>query len=371
MPDDAGPIRVLIVDDSLVARTMMVRLLQGRANIRVVAAVGNDADALACAASSAIDVILLDLEMPGMGGAALLPRLVAASGGARVVLVSASAGDDAAARFAALAAGASDAIRKPDVTRFPGDFAERLAQRVEQIGRPVLARPARGKGHASRRPLAEPVACLAIGASTGGVHALRAILEALCPGFEAPILITQHLPCSFMQDFAREVAAISGWPTRIAEEGAPVERGGILIAPGNGHIRLVRSGRKTRVAIDRSPVESGHMPSVDPMFEAVAEHYGQSGIGVVLSGMGRDGATGAGCLVEAGGEIFVQDPESSVVWGMPGAIADAGYASAILTPEAIAGRILSRARGCPPVSTRALSRRVGRAPIMTGSRRGG
>lgn len=365
MHDDTGPIRVLIVDDSLVARTMMVRLLEGRSHIRVVAAVGNDADALACAASEVIDVILLDLEMPSIGGMALLPRLVAASGGARVILVSASAAEGAAATLAALAAGASDSIRKPDVTRFPGDFAEKLVQRLEQIARPVPGRLVRGRGSAPRRSMAQPVACVAIGASTGGVHALRVILELLCPGFDAPILITQHLPYSFMPDFARQVEAISGWPTRIADDAMIVEPGGILIAPGNGHIRLVRGHGETRVAIDRSPVASGHMPSVDPMFEAVAEQYGRSGVGVVLSGMGRDGAAGARHLAEAGAEILLQDPESSVVWGMPGAVADAGYATAILGPAAIAARILSRTRRGHAISPTVRSLRHHRAAIVT------
>lgn len=338
------PIKVLIVDDSQVARSVITRMLERVGRFEIVAAVGDGAHALQCLETLSVDVILLDLEMPGTNGIDLLPRLVAASAGAHVLVLSSAVAEGAAATVAALAAGATDTLQKPGGANFLGRFSETLVDRLTRIA--SLRAPAR----TNRMPLrkasspAAGVECLAIGASTGGLHALNILLPALPPAFCAPILITQHLPAGFMSYFARQTETLSGRPAVVAMDGMALLPGRIVIAPGDGHLRLVRSGPEVRVVLDRTPASSGCMPSVDPMFEALASVYADRGTGVVLSGMGKDGLRGAAALARAGAEILVQDSRSSVVWGMPGAVAEAGHASAVLDPTAIAAHILERAR---------------------------
>ena len=185
---------------------------------------------------------------------------------------------------------------------------------------------------------------MAIGASTGGLHALSDLLRALPPSFGAPILITQHLPQSFMNIFATQVQEMSGRPTSVARVGLPLARGRILVAPGDGHLSVEMSGGMPRVRITAERAPSGCLPSVDPMLASVAEAFGRTAIGVVLSGMGRDGLIGAEVLAHAGADVFVQDRTSSVVWGMPGAVAQAGLATAMLPPFQIADLLARRDR---------------------------
>lgn len=337
-------IRVLIVDDSIVARTIFTRMLESRPQFRIVAAVPDAVQALRIIASERVDVVLLDLEMPGMGGLELLPQIIAQSAGARVLIVSSAAADGAAATLEALALGAADTLQKPGPANFLGRFADTLAERLVRIaGERPQARPRHEHLLAPLAQPAEAITCIAIGASTGGLHALNEMLPLLGASFTAPILITQHLPAGFMPYFARQTATMAGRATSVARDGDTLEPGRIWVAPGEGHLRLVREGNAVRIRIDGAPAPSGCMPSVDPMFQTLAEVYGKGGVAVVLSGMGRDGTIGARALAAVGAEILVQDPETSVVWGMPGSIAEARLASAVLAPAQIAGRILDRA----------------------------
>jgi len=341
----ADPIRILIVDDSLVARTVLARILGSRPEFVIAGSVANAVQALELVRREPMDIILLDLEMPGVGGLEALPQLIEHSDGARVLVVSSMAADGAAATVQALALGAADTLQKPSVANFDGRFSDTLADRLIRIaaGRrhrlrhePMVTRSA---GVATRAP----IDCLAIGASTGGLHALTELLRDFPAEFTAPILITQHLPAAFMPYFADQMRGIAGRPAAVARDGEKLVRGQILIAPGEGHIRLKRIGPDVRVVLDATPSVTLCMPSVDPMFESLAEVYGERGLAVVLSGMGRDGTIGAKAVFEAGGEILVQDAPTSVVWGMPGSVAEAGIASAILPPARIADRILVRA----------------------------
>jgi two-component system chemotaxis response regulator CheB len=175
------------------------------------------------------------------------------------------------------------------------------------------------------------------------LHALSAFLRGLPPAFTAPILITQHLPPVFMPYFAAQLQDLTKRPASVAVEGALLKAGEMLIAPGTEHIGLIRVGNSVRIKLDASPAASRCLPSVDPMFEAVATIFGSHGVGVVLTGMGRDGTIGAGAMVKAGAEILAQDAATSVVWGMPGSIAQAGLASAVLPPERIASHLCARA----------------------------
>lgn len=349
VPEPSGaavaPIRILIVDDSIVARTVLARMLEARPEFEIVGAVSDAAQALEIVRNEKVDIVLLDLEMPGVHGLDLLPQLIEQSNGARVLVVSSSAAEGAAATIQALALGAADTLQKPGVANFVGRFGETLADRLMRIaaGRnngakyvPVKTRQANEAAH-------QPIDCLAIGASTGGLHALNELLRDFPQAFTAPILITQHLPAGFLPYFADQIASIAGRPASVARDGEIVRKGRIMIAPGEGHIRLKRVGGDVRITLDPKPATTLCMPSVDPMFESLAEVYGARGLAVVLSGMGRDGTIGARHIADVGGEIFVQDAATSVVWGMPGSVAEAGIASAVLNPVRIAQRILTRA----------------------------
>jgi two-component system, chemotaxis family, protein-glutamate methylesterase/glutaminase len=343
------PIRLLIVDDSAVARAVFTRMVGERPEFEIAATVASADAALAHIKRDRVDIVVLDIEMPGQDGLSALPGLLEAGRGARVLIVSSSAEQGAAASIQAMTLGAADTLAKPGVGAFGGRFADVLAEKLVRIGHaPAL----RGSG-----PVPEPmpkvrlramsdnrVTCVAVGASTGGLHALSDLLRGLSPSFAAPILITQHLPPSFMEIFAAQVQEMSGRPTSVARPGMPLARGRILVAPGDGHLCVELSGGTSRVRITSERVESGCLPSVDPMLASVAEVFGNGAVGVVLSGMGRDGVRGAERLAAIGADVFVQDRESSVVWGMPGAVAAANLASAMLPPFQIADLLARRDR---------------------------
>lgn len=350
-PPSARPIRLLIVDDSAVARAVFTRMVGNRPEFEIAACVSSADGALAFLRNARVDIILLDIEMPGQDGLTALPGLLEASNGARVLIVSSSAEEGAVATIRALTLGAADTLAKPGTSAFGGRFAEILAEKLLRLGHAPEAAPlAREKPvplpQLSLRPGAEGrVACVAIGASTGGLHALSDLLRALPPSFGAPILITQHLPPSFMSFFAAQIEEMAQRRTEVAREGMRLMRGQILVAPGHGHLGVELVGGTPRVRITDERVESGCLPSVDPMLAAVAETFGTGAVGIVLSGMGRDGARGAEKLAAVGADVIVQTRESSVVWGMPGAVAQAGLASAILAPGQIADLIARRDRG--------------------------
>jgi two-component system, chemotaxis family, protein-glutamate methylesterase/glutaminase len=340
-PDTASaPAKVLIVDDSLVARSVLGRMVEATRRFRVAATLSDVGAALDYLRAHVVDIVLLDIEMPGIDGLTALPDVIAAGGGAKVLIVSSSADEGAAVSVQALALGAADTLVKPGIGAFGGRFAEVLEERLGKL----LDAPEPPAQHGSSfGPEATPddFELVAIGASTGGIHALGQFLRAIPPSFQVPILVTQHLPVSFMSYFAAQLAVLGSRPCDVATDRMRIRPGRIVIAPGDAHMRVVRmaDGAAIRLTDERAP--SGCMPSVDPMFESVAEVFGARALGVVLSGMGRDGAEGARHLVEAGARIFAQDRESSVVWGMPGAVANAGRASAVLPPAEI-GRLVAR-----------------------------
>jgi two-component system chemotaxis response regulator CheB len=184
---------------------------------------------------------------------------------------------------------------------------------------------------------------IAIGASTGGIHALGLMLRQLPCDFDLPILITQHLPASFIPVFARQIEAACGRPADIAADGLTLTPGRILIAPGHGHIVVRRKSTGLVTRVSSEPAPSGCMPSVDPMLSSLAEACEGRALGVILSGMGRDGVLGARTLVDAGGAIYAQDADTSAVWGMPGAVARAGLASIIGSPEQLGDAVMAQA----------------------------
>ena len=336
----SAPIRVMIVDDSIVARTVLAGMLADHDDFTIAAQVGTALAALERLAHVTVDVILLDLQMPGMNGLFALPQLIAKSGGAKVLVVSSAAAEGAEASISALRLGAADTLLKPRAGDFAGAFASELATRLRRIARaPESTIPpvATARRAIARRD--QPLDCIAIGASTGGVPALADFLAALPTTVRAPILVTQHLPAPFMPYFAGQLAEMARRPARVAEDGMKLVPGQVLLAPGHAHLAIVRTRDIVHVKLDSAPSPSGCKPSVDPMFKSVAAQFGARAAGVVLSGMGRDGALGAATLAQAGAMVLAQDAATSVIWGMPGAVVGQGIAQAVLPPAGLAATL--------------------------------
>ena len=340
-------IRVMIVDDSAVARTVLKRMICSSMDLEVVAEAGNAREALDVLKSMKVDVVLLDVEMPGASGLDALPEILRLGQGARVLILSSLCEEGAEANVRALTLGAADTLPKPGAGNFAGRFSEVLVERLRRIGPAHRAADARDPASALKlRPAQEGrLGCLALGASTGGPYALSEFLRALPQGIGAPILITQHLPELFVPVFARQIEAASGRRAGVAEEGEALEPERIYIAPGAAHLGLRRSGSRIVVDLESQPAQSGCLPSVDPMLAAAAELYGPNCTAIIFSGMGRDGLAGSREIAARGGAVFVQDAESSSVWGMPRAVAEAGLASAILPPAQLARRVSGLAGG--------------------------
>jgi len=339
----SAPARVLIVDDSVVARTIITRMVESFDGFKVSATVSSVAAALDHLAHAIVDIILLDIEMPGIDGLTALPSLLEAGAGARILIVSTACEEGGAAAVRALALGAADTLVKPAAGNLANRFSEALHERLVRLtARPGHPTPS---GSVTQIVPRADFDVVAIGASTGGIHALSQLLGALPPEFETPILITQHLPTSFMCYFAAQLEIIARRPCDVAIDHIRIRPGRIIIAPGDGHLLCVKVRDGGAIRLGREPAVSGCMPSVDPMLESVTRVYGERALAIVLSGMGRDGMHGARNLYEAGGTVLVQDRASSVVWGMPGAIATSGNATAVMTPVSMAAFLSASVSG--------------------------
>ena len=337
----------MIVDDSMVARAVLSRMVEADSAFEIAAVAGTAEDAIDALHEVRVDIVILDLEMPGAGGLKSIPRIIRAAAGAKVMIVSSLAEEGAEETVAALALGAADTLPKPGTGRFNGKFSEILVGKLKALGyaegkstfaaaRPIGAQPP------LRAMPTDPIEVLAIGASTGGIHAIGVLFQALPKRIGVPILVTQHLPEPFMPVFARQLRAAAQREALVAEDGMPLLPDRILLAPGDAHLTVDRSEDVPVVRLVRGPSTSGCLPSVDPMFASIGAAYGSRALGVILTGMGRDGVEGAARLVANGGSVIAQDEMSSAVWGMPRAVLEAGFACAVLPPDKIARRIASR-----------------------------
>jgi two-component system chemotaxis response regulator CheB len=304
------------------------------------------------------DVVLLDVEMPNMDGLQCLAEIRRRWPHVKVVMFSTLTTRAAAATLDALTLGASDYVPKPQGLRDP---AHGLAYVRDEVVPRILAlspsagaasaseglRPpqrARGKAAAARRrPLiADRIDVLAIGASTGGPKALTTLLAALPGSLPVPVVIVQHMPPLFTRLLADRLSAKSSLRVREASNGDPVAPGEVLVAPGDLHMVVEGTEPVPHVRTYTGPPENSCRPSVDPLFRSVAQAFGPHALGVVLTGMGRDGLRGSEAIRQAGGQIVVQDEATSVVWGMPGFVARAGLADAVVPIHAMAREIMSR-----------------------------
>lgn len=340
-----APLRLLIVDDSVVARTILERILSASGSFTVVQKTSNAEQALTVLAQHSVDIVLLDVEMPGQSGLVALPAILKAGRGAKVIILSGNCQEGSAAAVEALALGASDIISKPTSGTFGDAFSRALLERIGRISGRSGPRSHMLPAVQLRALRAlQPLGCLGIGASTGGIHALGQLFTGMAAPLGVPILLTQHLPPSFIPYFATQLGRMTSLPVKVAEQGETLRPDHVYIAPGEANLgcRRSMSGHVT-VSLSAERAPSGSLPAVDPMLAAIAHCYGAGAAAVVLTGMGRDGTEGGREIVRANGWIVAQDEESSVVWGMPGSVARAGLASALLPPQQIMGFVAKRA----------------------------
>ncbi|HSR72670.1 MAG TPA: chemotaxis-specific protein-glutamate methyltransferase CheB, partial [Kiloniellales bacterium] len=306
-----------------------------------------------------VELVVLDIEMPVMDGLTALPLLLAARPGVQILVASTLTRKNAEISLRAMAVGAADYVTKPSSTselHSAEVFKRELVEKVKALaearrrgtgralqGRPAAPRLVASDGAAKRAqeirlrtaPIARPE-LIAIGSSTGGPQALTKLLGALGREISQPILVTQHMPATFTSLLAQHIGRAAGAPCAEAEEGERLERGRIYIAPGNFHLELERDEECARLHLTQGPPENFCRPSVDPMLRSLAAAYGPQLLAVILTGMGTDGRKGAEAVIAAGGTVIAQDEATSVVWGMPGAVAAAGLCSAILPLTEIA-----------------------------------
>lgn len=338
----AKAVRVMLVDDSLTVRTVFSRMLQREDDMEIVASASSAEVGLKELRTHKIDVILLDLEMPGMGGLEALPKFLETSPETKVLVISSLTAEGAEATVQALRTGAADTMLKPRPGGFTEAYREQLLDKIRALKETGAGSERRnGIAKTKRRRAGKRAEALAIGASTGGIHALNLFLRQLPNHFDLPIFITQHLPASFIPVFAKQMELAAGRETVLAEEGLEVTRGRIVIAPGHGHMILRKSLGRVVTGLAFHPVKSGCKPSVDPMFETLAEAYDGHVAGILLSGMGRDGTDGADAIINSGGSMYAQSAETCAVWGMPRDITERGLATAVLPPAELAEAFLA------------------------------
>lgn len=340
-PAGTGPVRVMIVDDSAVIRGVLARWIAADSGLTVVASVGNGRAAVEQIKAADPDVVVLDIEMPEMDGITALPLLLKACPKAKIIIASTLTRRNAEISIKALSLGATDYVPKPTSVG-AGDAAESfrrdLCEKINALGRrrTVTVRTASTAVVAPslRKPSVVKPQIVAIGSSTGGPQALNQVVAALAPHLNVPVVITQHMPATFTAILAETLARHSGLKCVEGVDGMMLEPGRVYVAPGDNHMLI--QGRGGPIKLTKTAPENFCRPAVDPMFRSVAAAYGASTLAVVLTGMGADGREGARAVVGAGGTVLAQDEATSVVWGMPAAVAQAGLASAVLPLPAVA-----------------------------------
>lgn len=346
-PQVVEEVRVMLCDDSATARAILARLLESEPGIRVVHRAADGRAALAALAEARPDVVLLDLEMPVMDGMTALPLILKAAPRVAVIVASALTQRGAKAAIAALAAGAADYIPKPQgAAGGAADpaFRTELLTKVRGWARMKRREGARPAPVAAPRPLtprpaatARP-ALVAIGCSTGGPQALAALLKRL-PRLPVPLVVVQHMPAGFTTMLAEHLDRVGAHRCAEAQDGEALLPGRVHLAPGDRHLLVEAGAAGLRARITTDPPENFCRPAVDPMLRSAARATHGRVLAVILTGMGQDGLEGCRAVAAAGGQVLAQDEASSVVWGMPGAVARAGLPAWVAPPEALAERI--------------------------------
>lgn len=345
--------RVVIIDDSTVVRGLIARWLGEEGGIEVVGTAPDGASGLKLVERVQPDVVVMDIEMPGMDGLTALPKMLELSRDLKIVMASTLTSRNAEISLKALRLGATDYVAKPSSARDAAAaeaFRRELTEKVKTLGNVRRRNRPLPVGAAVGRPLAAAVKpaivtrafpriqpkVLAVGSSTGGPQALFALFGQLGGRIRQPILITQHMPATFTTILADHLSRIAGAPCREAKDGDVVADRNIYVAPGDYHMTVVADGPRRVIRLTQDPPENFCRPAVDPLLRSLAQVYGSGVLTVILTGMGQDGLKGARVATEAGGALIAQDEASSVVWGMPGAVATAGICNAVLPLNDIA-----------------------------------
>ena len=372
----SDPIRVMIVDDAIVVRGLLVRWIEAETGLQVVASLRSGREAIEQLERVNPDVVVLDVDMPDIDGITALPRLLEKKRDLVVIMSSTLTRRNAEISLKALSLGAADYIPKPETTgELTGSaaFRHELIEKVRTLGARRRQRlraahalpwraPKRAEDHSvglrtitapdlvpaeappgfKLRPFPTvPPRVLLIGSSTGGPQALISIFSRIGGVIDhAPVLVTQHMPPTFTTVLAELLTRTSGRPAHEALDGEAIRAGKIYIAPGGRHLRVARRDGVATVMLDDGPLVNFCRPAVDPMFSSATEAWGSWNLALVLTGMGSDGTHGAADVVAAGGSVIAQDEDSSVVWGMPGSVTKAGLCSAVLPIDQIPGRII-------------------------------
>ena len=356
----------MLVDDSAVVRGLFDRALSADASIEMVGSAGSAEIAMSMLKKTPADVILLDIEMPGMSGLEVLPQLLKISPDSRIIMSSTLTKQNAEVSVKAMELGASDVIAKPSTrdTGEVGDFYRNLISKIKALAphKPSIPpRPPEAKtvgdapaGVKPAGPLDNPIQmptkllrnvnsligmqALAIASSTGGPQALLSIFrEFKGQALRVPIFITQHMPANFTSILADHISKASGIDCHEAVEDELVKPGVIYVAPGDYHMTAVKEADGIHLKLDQNPPENFCRPSADPMLRSLAKIYRERLLVAVLTGIGTDGARGAGEVIAAGGGVVAQDEATSVVYGMPKAVAEAKMTSAVMPLTSIAG----------------------------------
>jgi two-component system chemotaxis response regulator CheB len=343
-------IRVLVAEDSLTVRELLVAILESDPEIQVVGQAKDGAEAVALAERLKPDVITMDVQMPVLDGLEATKEIMVRAPTPIVIVSSSESRPELRRSFDAMRAGALMVLEKPEDPRSPlfDGRRERFLEMIKAMSRVKVVRrhavKPRPRAGARSGVLPGAIEVVAIAASTGGPAALQKLLGALPRDFEVPILLVQHFAVGFVEGFAAWLAGGTLLRVKVAEQGESLAPRTVYVAPDHHHLGVTRSGH---VALSDSEPVGGHRPAADFLFHSVAAAYGQAVLGVVLTGMGRDGAAGAARIHESGGIVLAQDEATSVVFGMNREAIESGAVSAIHPIENLGFAIVTQVRGAP------------------------
>jgi two-component system chemotaxis response regulator CheB len=345
----SDPVRVLVVDDSALMRKLIPQIIERDTGIQVVGTAMDGEFALKKMDELKPDVVTLDLDMPRMDGMETL-RLIVRHHKVPVIIVSAHTTQGASATFKALASGAFDFVAKPKdaASAHMDEISKELIGKIKvasQSGIPQGANPAMVLSEPKRatkpsaKPKRAPSKVVAIGISTGGPNALQYVLSQLPGDFPGSILVVQHMPEGFTELFARRLDECCAIDVKEAQSGDLLVAGRALICPGNRHMKVKRMPLGDIIVLSDEDRVNGHRPSVDVLFRSVAQEFGNNSLAVIMTGMGEDGAEGMNAIKRAGGMTVAQSEDSCVVFGMPKAAIERGYAIRVVPLDAMANTL--------------------------------